>query len=137
MMRVAVQGVPLRLVALPRLKGKKVGARTVKAEETEVVRVAKDFATDQAWNAALRGFRGFVVERLTLTDAWGAAEERRLGEVIVGLGRVKQSQLGNVLGRSGIDGLFVEPMGKPTTTHGYGLTWVETRKDEAAEDYFK
>ncbi|CAE7340779.1 Cacna1c, partial [Symbiodinium sp. CCMP2456] len=119
-------------VALPKLKGKRTAPQAVKTEETEVVRVilAKDFAEGKAWKEALKGFCGFVMARLAVTDAWGAAEERRLGPVIVGLARVKKSLVASVLGRSGQDGLFVEPTGR---TASYGVAWVETEAGEPVE----
>ncbi|CAE7864888.1 Cacna1c [Symbiodinium microadriaticum] len=120
-MRAAVtKEFPHGTVALPKLKGKRTSTQTVKAEETEIVRVilAKDLADAKVW-------------KLPVTDAWGAAEERRMGPVIVGLARVK---VATVLGRSGQDGLFVEPTGRNSD---YGVAWVETEAGEAVEDYYR
>ena len=136
-MRAAVlKEFPFGTVAVPRLKGKSTSMQTIKAEETEIVRVilARDLTDEKTWKEALRGFRGFVMARLAVTDAWGAAEERRLGPVVVGLARVKKSLIAAALGRSGQDGLFVEPTGR---TSSFGVTWLDTKEGEAVDDYFR
>ena len=62
-------------LALPRLKGKQSAPQTVKAEETEVLRIiiSKELAGDKAWKEAMKGFRAYVMAHLPVTDAWGAA----------------------------------------------------------------
>ena len=70
-------------------------------------------------------------------DAWGAAEEARLGETIVGLARARSASLAALLARSGQDGIFIEPLGKDPAGPNYGVTWIEKEEAEEPGDYFK
>lgn len=130
--------VPHGAVALPTLKGKKA-EKTIKMEASVVVRVivARDFCPRSEWTAAKKGFRAFVTSKLGIMDAWGAAEEQRLGETIVGLVRARSASLSALLARSGQDGIFVEPIGKDPTGPNYGVKWIEKEEAEELGDYFK
>ena len=130
--------VPHGTVALPTLKGKKA-EKTIKTEASVVVRVivARDFCSRSEWLAAKRGFRAFITGKLGIMDGWGAAEEPRLGETIVGLARARSASLAALLARSGQDGIFIEPLGKDPAGPNYGVTWIEKEEAEEPGDYFK
>ena len=130
--------VPHGTVPLPTLKGKKA-AKTITTEASIVVRVivARDFCSRSEWLAAKKGYRAFVTGKLGLMDAWGAAEEARLGETIVGLARARSASLAALLGRSGQDGLFIEPVGKDPSRPNYGVTWIDKDEAEESDAYFK
>ena len=124
--------------AAPTFKGKKA-EKTIKTEASVVVRVivARDFCSRSEWLAAKKGFRAFVTSKLGIMDAWGAAEEARLGETIVGLARARSASLAALLARSGQDGIFIEPLGKDPAGPNYGVTWIEKEEAEEPGDYFK
>ena len=125
-------------VPVPSLKGSKA-ERTLKTEATAVVRVivVQEFASQADWQAAHRGYRSFVISKLAVADAWGAAEETRHGSAIVGLARVKAANLEGLLAKSGGDGIFVEPVGRSTTGPSFAVRWVEQEAGEARLDYFR
>ena len=130
--------VPHGTVALPTFKGKKA-EKTIKTEASVVVRVivARDFCSRSEWLAAKKGFRAFLTSKLGIMDAWGAVEEARLGETIVGLARARSASLAALLARSGQDGIFIEPLGKDPAGPNYGVTWIEKEEAEEPGDYFK
>eukprot|EP00439_Symbiodinium_sp_Y106_P070333 s2518_g12.t1 len=107
---------------VPSLKGSKA-VRTLKTEATVVVRVVvvQEFVAKAAWQAVKQGFRSFVMGKLAVADACGAAE-----------GQGEQPGA-----KSGIDGLFVEPVGRVSSGPSYAVNWEEQQDGESKTDYFK
>ena len=123
---------------LPTLKGSKA-VRTLKTEATVVVRVlvVQEITAKAEWQAARQGFRSYVMGKLAVADAWGAAEEERMGNTIVGLARAKACNLVGLMAKSGMDGVFVEPVGRTGNGPSYGVRWEEQKVGENRADYFK
>ena len=116
-------------VPLPSLiQAAKVKPKTVQVETTSVVRVvvAQLHTQPADFSAARANLRRFVTGRLQgVRDVWGAAEEQRHGTAIVALARVGAQHFEGALQKSGVDGLFVEPLAKKEGGETFTVDWQD------------
>ena len=127
-------------VALPCLRGGTKPPKTVPAVDTVVMRaiLVKAFATKDDWTAAENSFRRLCASKAPqIKDLWGAAVEEKHGPCIIALARFPAAQAPSVLGKSGQDGLFWEPVDKQVNGQAFGVTWLERNGGETEENYLK
>ena len=68
--------------------------------------------------------------QVSTSRPWGST-------TIVGLARAKACNLAGLMAKSGMDGVFVEPVGRTGNGPSYGVRWEEQKVGENRADYFK
>ena len=126
-------------VALATLKGEKKVV-SIKAVPTTVLRLAliQQLASAADWAAATKNLRSFAMTRAAaVKDLWGGAVEQKRGATLVALVRVPDDQVQALLQKSGVGGLFWEPLQRSVAGVNLGVRWIDANEGENEVDYFQ
>ncbi|CAE7560353.1 unnamed protein product [Symbiodinium necroappetens] len=124
-------------VALASLKGARA-TQKVKAVPTVVIRMVlvQGLASAADWTLANKNLRGFAMGRAPVVkDLWGGAVEHKRGPTLVALVRVDKTQVKMLLQKSGVGGLFWEPLSRTVDETNLVVRWIDANDGETDGDY--
>ena len=137
--RVSMLKFEVKGVALATLRGARTEQK-IKAVPTVVIRMAlvQGLASAADWAFANKNLRGFAIGRASMVkDLWGGAVEHKRGPTLVALVRVDTAQVKTLLQKSGVGGLFWEPLSRTVGDKTLVVRWVEANDGEADGDYLQ
>ena len=140
LLKVYAEKFPVAATALPMLKGERQKVRQLTAKPTVVLRLAliKNMAMEDDWRQANEGLRKFVLARAPqIKDMWGGATEAKRGPSLVALVRVAEDQAMILLQRSGVGGLFWEPLARKIGSTTFAVKWFDKDDQETEIDYLQ